>query len=136
MGAGQGNGAAPTAYGLLSVAIIKVMALLGFGAVFTTAISLQTISVICSMFVDDCDLWRSAKSTTSTGEDIVPQMQKATDAWEGCLATTGGALSPKKSFWYLVDYKWTGTQWDYRTKAEMPANLTMKDSKGVTHILC
>jgi len=135
MGAGQGNGAAPTAYGLLSVAIIKIMALLGFGAVFTTAISLQTISVICSMFVDDCDLWKSSKSTTATGEDIAPQMQKAADAWEGCLAATGGALSPKKSFWYLVDYKWTGTQWDYGTKAEMPANLTMKDRKGVTHVL-
>jgi len=54
MGAGQGKGAAPTAYGLLSAAIIKVMGLLGFGAVFTTAISLQTISVTCSMFVDDC----------------------------------------------------------------------------------
>jgi len=75
MGAGQGNGAAPTAYGLLSAAIIKVMALLGFGAVFATAISLQTISVICSMFVDNCDLWQSATSTTETGEDIAPQMQ-------------------------------------------------------------
>jgi len=76
MEAGQGNGAAPTACGLLSAAIIKVMALLGFGAVFTTAVSLQTISVICSMFVDDCDLWQSEKSTADTGEDVVPQMKK------------------------------------------------------------
>ena len=98
MGAGQGNREAPTAHGLLSAAIIKVMALIGFGAVFTTTISLQTISVICSMFMDDCDLWQSAKLTTETGEAIVPQMQKAADAWEGCLAATGGALSPKKSF--------------------------------------
>jgi len=58
------------------------------------------------------------------------------DAWEGCLVATGGALSPKKPFWYLVDYKWSGPKWEYRTKAEMPANLTMKDSEGVTHILC
>jgi len=42
MGVGQGNGAAPTAYGLLSASIIKVMALLGFGAFFITAISRQT----------------------------------------------------------------------------------------------
>jgi len=80
MGTGQGNGAAPTACGLLSASIIKVMALLGFGAVFITAISQQTISVICSMFVDACDLWQAAKSSTDTGEDIVPEMQKTADA--------------------------------------------------------
>ena len=80
MGADQGNGAAPTACGLLSAATIKVMALLGFESVFTTVISLKTISVTCSMFVDDCDLRQSAKSATETGEDIVPQMQKAADA--------------------------------------------------------
>jgi len=87
MGADQGNGAAPTAYSLLSLAIVKVMAPLRLEAVFTTTISVTAVSMM--LFVDDCNLWESAKSTTETGEDTAPQMQKAADTWEGCLEPVG-----------------------------------------------
>jgi len=65
MGVGQGNGAGPAAYAFLSTILIKVLASLGYGVVFTTALSLITFNTVGSMFVDDCDLWQSACSMSS-----------------------------------------------------------------------
>jgi len=82
MGVGQGNGAGPAAYAFLSAILIKVLASLGYGVVFTTALSLITFNTVCSMFVDDWDLWQSATDVNEKGEDIVEKMQKAVATWE------------------------------------------------------
>ena len=87
------------------------------------------------MFVDDCDLWQSATDVNEKGEDVVEKMQEAVATWEGCLAASGGALSPQKSFWYLINYRWTGDEWVYRTKEEMPATIQMHDEQGSLHTL-
>jgi len=135
MGVGQGNGAGPATYAFLSAILIKVLASLGYGVVFTTALSLITFNTVCSMFVDDCDLWQSATDVNEKGEDVLEKMQEAVATWEGCLAASGGALSPQKSFWYLIDYRWTGDKWVYRTKEEMPATIQMHDEQGSMHTL-
>jgi len=57
-------------------------------------------------------------------------MQEAVATWEGCLAVSGGALSLQKSFWHLIDYRWTGDKWVYRTKEEMTATIQMHDEQG------
>jgi len=130
MGVGQGNGAGPAAYAFLSAILIKVLVSLGYGVVFTMALSLITFNTVCSMFLDDCDLWQSATDVNEIGEDVVGKMQEAVATWEGCLAASGGVLSPQKSFWYLIDYRWTGDQWVYRTKEEMTATIQMHDKQG------
>jgi len=135
MGVGQGNGAGPAAYTFLSAILIKVLASLGYGVVFTTALSLITFNTVCLMFVDDCGLWQSTANVNEKGEDVVEKMQEAVATWEGCLAASGGALSPQKSFWYLIDYRWTGDKWVYRTKEEMPATIQMHDEQGSMHTL-
>ena len=51
------------------------------------------------VFVDDTDLTiGNLHPTTSDVDDIIEEMQKAIDVWEGCLKTTGGAMRPEKSF--------------------------------------
>ena len=87
------------------------------------------------MFVDDCDMVQTAPSVQESGEDILPQVQQATDCWEGLLKASGGAISPTKSFWYLVDYVYTGGKWRYRSKDEMPGDLTVLDAAGVRQTL-
>lgn len=135
MGAGQGNGAEPTAYATLSSAFIKVMALLGFGASFPMALLVTMVMIVCSMFVDNCDLWQTAPIINSLEESVAPIMQRAEQMWAGCLSATGGALSPRKSFWYLINYMWMGKEWRYRTAKEMPASITMADGNGKLHKL-
>jgi len=71
MGVGQGNGAGPAACAFLSAILIKVLASPGYGVMFTMVLSLIMFSTVCSMFVDDCDLWQSAINMNEKGEDIV-----------------------------------------------------------------
>jgi hypothetical protein len=56
-------------------------------------------------------------------------MQSMLDHWEGGLHATGGALVPQKSYWYGIDFKWhtTKLKWEYKTIAQLPGSLSMKD---------
>ena len=66
------------------------------------------------------------------GEDILLDTQSFFDHWEGGVKATGGAVHPhpEKSYWSLVDFKWTGTQWVYRTKHQMDGEMTVKNATG------
>lgn len=45
----------------------------------------------------------------------------------GCLSATSGALVPEKTFWYVVDFKWAGGHWRYKTISETPGYLYAND---------
>jgi len=80
----------------------------GHGVNLLTSISLMTLSMVGFAFVDDTDLFLTGKTAAATGEDMVAEFQEALDRWSGGLIATGGALSPIKSFCYLIDFVWTG----------------------------
>ena len=60
-------------------------------------------------------------------------MQKAVDMWEASIKTTGGAIRPNKCYWYVVDFKWKDSEWDYMTSSDLPATLMVKDTNGIRH---
>ena len=66
----------------------------------------------------------------ATGESIFLDFQAALDRWAGELIATGGALSPEKSFCYLIDFRWTGSKWEYRSLEDLPGEVTLLDVKG------
>ena len=37
-----------------------------------------------------------------------------------------GGIKPSKSFWYLIDHKWTGSKWIYQTKLDAPGEVTIR----------
>ena len=59
-------------------------------------------------------------------------MQGAADKFEGGVRATGGALEQSKICWYLMDYIWKYGKWTHASKADTPAELTVryKDGKG------
>ena len=61
-------------------------------------------------------------------------MQEALDHWEAGLTATGGAIVPSKSFWYLVDYKWTHGTWTYHNPS-FPTTLHVRDHNRQLHSL-
>ena len=63
------------------------------------------------------------------------QMQEILDHWGGLLRATGGALVPKKSYWYAINFKWTGSCWKYRTIADMPGNILITGADGERVVL-
>ena len=102
----------------------------GFGANFTAALSLGILQMCCFMFVDDCDLVQTTKDPQQSATEGLQRFQAAVDCWSGCLQVTGGAIKPGKSFWYLLDWKWTGNSWSPLTKEEAPGEITIRTAQG------
>jgi len=65
-GAGQGNGAAPTMWAVVSTPMLEVMREEGFCTVFKALISEEEIKFVGYAFVDDTDLILTAKLSTDT----------------------------------------------------------------------
>ena len=114
--------------------IIAMMIGLGFGLSIQSAISLSIINFLGYTFVDDTDIVQSSKDPYDRGENIIPIIQEAIDHWEGGIRASGGVLVPKKCLWYLIDFKWANGKWTYRSKRDMPANLTIREDQDKVYI--
>ena len=134
-GIGQGNGAGPAIWAVISTVMIAVMASHGHGFNILSALSLSLVSFVCYAFVDDTDVVHSASSTSISGEQVITEMQVILDRWGGVLRATGGALVPKKSYWYAIDFRWTGTKWVYRSIDDMPGEILITGVDGERVIL-
>ena len=134
-GLGQGNGCGPAGWAIVSTPIINMMRVLGFGATFFTAMSVQLITFVCYAFVDDTDVVHTAQDVNTKGEAILTQMQEVIDHWEGGLRATGGAIVPKKSYWYLIDWIWEKGKWRYASIDDIPGDLTIRDTCGSKRVI-
>ena len=77
-GVGQGNGAGPAIWAVISTVIIAIMmATAGHGFHLLSAITKTLITMICYAFVDDTDVIQSACDVNQKGEAVVPLMQSA-----------------------------------------------------------
>ena len=114
LGLGQGNGAAPTGWAVVSTLMLDIMWKQGHCTVFKALISDMEIKFVG--FVDDKDLLNAGHvGDGGTYQSISTEMQQGLDLWEGLLKVTGGALVPAKSFWYLIDFQWMEDRWHYAT---------------------
>ena len=126
-GIGQGNGAGPAIWLIVSVPIINMLKTAGFGLRMRTPISKDEFEFVCYTFVDDTDLVHSPSADISSPQLIV-EMQQVLNHWEGGLRASGGALVPSKSYWYLVDFTWRNDSWHYKSIADQPGDLSIRDS--------
>ncbi|CAB9516939.1 expressed unknown protein [Seminavis robusta] len=125
----QGNGAGPMIWLAISTVLVSCMIDSGYGAVFVlTAITCKTLQFAGFLFVDDSDNIHTAKDPTIKAVDILQDFQDSVDCWEGLLRSTGGGINPRrdKSFWCLIDFRWTGTQWRYLTANEAPGEISVR----------
>ena len=70
-GTGQGNGLAPTCFGLLSCKMFRYMERAGHGLQIIAAISLLLLRIVGFAFVDDADLVEGAPNVNTPPEDLV-----------------------------------------------------------------
>ena len=123
-GLGQGNGAGPQIWGVVSSPVIHMLQDEGYGAFFKASISGAELSFVGYAFVDDTDLV-TIPAQQATFQEIAQEMQDMVDTWEGGIRATGGAIVPEKSHWYLVDFKWQNDIWRYATVDETPAEIRL-----------
>ena len=127
---GQGNGAGPGSFLTESSNGISNMRKRGFGALTRACLSLMTLFMVCFMWVDDQQYNQMAKTVLEAGELLVQITKAGLAYWVGFLQATGGAINPDKSYWYLLDYKWTGSRWAYRTMEDMEGQLQAPNPDG------
>lgn len=123
-GIGQGNGAGPAIWALISAALFQMMYAKGLHNFLQSPLSKSTMEFVRYAFVDDTDLVQIGPSINSSGEEVRCQMQEALNWWEGGLRATGGALVPSKSHWYLIDFCWANGKWNYRTQHQWKDRCT------------
>jgi hypothetical protein len=126
-GIGQGNGCGPAGWIALSTPIMAMLRQLGFGFWTIAAITGILVYTMGFAFVDDIDLFHTGQYL-QTGEDLIPEMQQAVNAWEQGITATGGSLVPGKSYWGLLDHKWDSqaAKWSLKTIEETPGDISIR----------
>jgi hypothetical protein len=99
-----------------------------YGFHLLSPISNQIIEFVGYSCVEDNDI---VQSDGDNPTETASKLQDAVDTWEGSLKITGGALGPKKSYWYLVSFTWNGGSWSYSPISDTPATLFMNDISEV-----
>ena len=92
-----------------------------------SALSQILINIACFSFVDDCDLITNGETIDTTGEELQDSFQSALTAWSNLLCVSGGELSGEKSWCYIIDFKWNGNSWEYRSVDEMEGSYYLLD---------
>jgi hypothetical protein len=113
-GVGQGNGAGPTIWAVISAILLTIMQDLGFGLNTLSSLSDTALTLVGFAFVDDTDLFNAASSVLTKGEDHIAHSQQCVDCWEAILRATGGGLRVDTSFWIFVDFRFRQGDWKYR----------------------
>ena len=130
-GVGQGNGAGPQIWALISTPLLNILRNEGYGVCFKTAMTQEEIKFAGYAFVDDTDLCCSSLDETATPTKVAEDLQKALDIWEGTLHATGGAIGPPKTKWWAISFAWDAGDWSYATIEDSPATLSVRDPHGV-----
>lgn len=126
-GVGQGNGAGPQIWALVSTVVLNMLRQHGFGATFRSALSNEQLALVGYAFVDDTDLVFANNISPS---DTIGEMQKSLTAWEGGIRTTGGAIVPEKSHWYLIEFGWSNGKPFYQPASHTVGVLQVRNEDG------
>jgi hypothetical protein len=128
-GLGQGNGAGPTIWALISTPVLNLLRTHGYGIKIISYISGEHLHFVGYCFVDDTDLVEFPMSPISA-QEVAEAMQESVDAWEAGIRAGGGAIVPEKSHWYLIHYRWVNGVWIFAKSRETTFDLTVKDDQG------
>ena len=108
-GMGQGHGAGPTIWSVLSSTIFEILHKEGYASSFMFAVSKGLFHLCGFSYVDDCDL-----VCIGDGSDInivFSKMQNMLTLWDELMEVNGGAIAPDKCWWYLIDFQWRNGKW-------------------------
>jgi hypothetical protein len=100
------------------------------GSFIRHPISLKMVRFSGSSSVDDINMIQTARDISEGWQEVVQGLQNSLDIWQGGLHATGGVIVPAKTSWNLLDFKWKGGYWNYKTISDTPAELLIKDISG------
>ena len=124
-GIGQGNGAGPQIWAVVSTPLFQILTTKGFIAQIICTMSNHKLEIAGFRFVDDIDL--CIMDTSQDGKQVCNRMQESINMWSGLLHATGGALVPEKCFWYYIHNNWDKGHWKYDTTPQAHGMYILDD---------
>ena len=106
-GTGQGSGASPPVWVLISSVLLDEMDLCQFRSKFTDPMGTLHHDSVMVVYVDNSGTMINNFPSGKGIESIRMVAQK----WERLLFSSGGALAPGKCFFYLVEWDWDSQGW-------------------------
>ncbi len=104
-GLGQGNGASPAGWAVVSICIINAHKKKGHGAHFVCPITKLRSHIAGVIYVDDTDLIHFRMDKQEDTSDTLYGLQEAILNWGKLLLALGGELKPAKCFYHLISFK-------------------------------
>ena len=132
-GIGQGNGAGPAIWAVVSSVLFDYIRDRGYGAKLCSPLSKLALHFAGLGFVDDTDIVQLGFADEDYWE-VAAKLQEALQLWETGAVTSGGLLVPKKSWYCLVDFVWHDGDWSYNKDMD-DAQVHVKDGEGIPHNL-
>jgi len=133
MGVGQGNGAGPAIWSILSCILFDIMHQKEMSTTFEAKLTSSIVDLVGFMYVDDNDLIHSGPSQES--EEVVNTLQSRLKTWDKIIKVTGGAIRIDKSNWYGYSHKWNETEGTYELIDITDMTLKVKDENGVNTVI-
>lgn len=121
----QGSPDGPITWALVSTPVLEAMRDMGYVMAFKCALSGEIAEIVGCMFVDDANYLQS--DVSNKVETVVRKTQESQTYLRGLINSTGGALNPAKSFFWLIDFKWTNGVWKFSTNKQQPAEIQVAD---------
>jgi hypothetical protein len=124
-GIGQGDGAGPAIWAVVSSPLLNVLRKQGFRCEILCPLSSEYFRFVGYAFVNNTDIIHSA---LNENPDLArTQLQAAIDTWEMSLKATCGAIIPEKTVWWLVCFNWSGSDWSYARIQDQPGEFYVSD---------
>ena len=128
-GFGQGNGLRPLLWVLISTVILTMCKKASHGMKFFTSITKLPISFMGYLFVDNADIVQGYGDVNTSGKALIPNFQESMKRWNGGIRDSGGSIFPNKTKWFLIDFKYNGKDYEYRSIEDMPGNILIPDKE-------
>ena len=131
-GLGQGNGAAPPSFAVLSALVVNAYKRMGHGARLTSAYMARLFVLAAVLYVDDGDWFHLGSSVTMTDEELIAEVQQATTDAGHLVQATGGALKQEKCSAYVLSYTFVNGAPRLKRLDELPAPRALVERKDGT----
>jgi hypothetical protein len=132
-GIGQGNGAGPAIWEVVSTPLLNVRAQC-FGCEIVSPLSGSFHKFVGYAFIDDTDIIQSL--LLENDQQAMLMVQAAIDSWEHSLKATCGAIVPEKTAWWLVSFRWAGSSWHFASLQECLGDIYVNDINNSRKQLC
>jgi hypothetical protein len=121
---------------LVLINVYKQLGLGPLGCFKTDPILLEEIHSAGALLIDNAALYTGDNKQPEPNKLTNPaelwlQTQRNLDQWSDLLQASGGALKPKKCFWYSLDYKCKAGIWSYVDTSDFELKIINADGKKI-----